>query len=92
MTAPTIYEQSSSHIKYAGQTVGGSGKLKGKLKQTTVQCQGGCSVQVPGPGVALVVLQAPISSAARRSVNSGFGVDYGLVGVLIFSLFVGLNV
>lgn len=92
MTAPTIHEQSSSHIKYAGQTVGGSGKLKGKLKQTIVQCQGGCSVQVPGPGVALVVLQAPISSAARRSVNSGFGVDYGLVGVLIFSLFVGLNV
>lgn len=92
MTAPTLNEQSSKNIKYAGQTVDGSGSIKGKMKENNVKCQGGCDIEVPGPGVALVVLQAQSSSSARRLRVFWAEGRCGPVGLTLLGLLVGLCV
>ncbi|KAF8322045.1 hypothetical protein DL93DRAFT_2093344 [Clavulina sp. PMI_390] len=62
MTAPSLTDKSS--VTYAGQLVDGTGTIQGTHSQTTVNCQNGCSVQVPGPGVVLVVLQTQSGTTA----------------------------
>ncbi|KAF8322044.1 hypothetical protein DL93DRAFT_2162895 [Clavulina sp. PMI_390] len=66
MSAPSVTEK--SNIKYAGQSVDGTGTIQGKHSQTTLSCSGGCNVQVSGPSVALVVLQTQ-SSGTLRAVS-----------------------
>lgn len=72
LTASSLTENNAAKITYAGQTVDGSGSLRGKLSEKKVTCQNGCDVEVPGPGIALVMLQAQKSSA-RRQRTAGFG-------------------
>jgi len=54
--APNVTEQ--SNISWAGQTVQANGELQPSGGQIThtVSCHGGCEIEVPGPGLALVWL------------------------------------
>lgn len=54
LQAENITEQSA--ITWAGQTADGNGVLQGTQALDTIDCTNGCTVSVPGPGLALVWL------------------------------------
>ncbi|KXN82114.1 hypothetical protein AN958_03168 [Leucoagaricus sp. SymC.cos] len=54
LAAPDVTER--TNIKWAGQTVGPNGDLEGDQETITVNCKNGCLIDVPGPGVVLVML------------------------------------
>ncbi|KAJ8695302.1 hypothetical protein PTI98_007908 [Pleurotus ostreatus] len=54
LTAPDVREE--YEITWAGQTVRENGILDGEQETIRVDCGGGCTIEVPGPGAALVVL------------------------------------
>lgn len=90
LTAPSLTENSPEKITYAGQIVDDSGSLQHGLSEKNVKCQNGCDIEVPGPGVALVMLQAqsPPKSSARRqsSLRIGSGRVAELAGVVSLGL------
>lgn len=88
LTAPTWEEKSSALISYAGQTVdaAGTGTLTGILSEQSLQCESGCDIVVPGPGVALVRLQASIAATSEKQKKKGSAglaavSDLGFVGL-----------
>ncbi|KAJ8523132.1 hypothetical protein ONZ45_g401 [Pleurotus djamor] len=64
LTAPDVTER--TEITWAGQTVRQNGILEGEQVTTRIDCAGGCTIEVPGPGAALVVLHPSSSSAFFR--------------------------
>ncbi|KAI0071256.1 hypothetical protein K474DRAFT_1607247 [Panus rudis PR-1116 ss-1] len=62
LQAPSVYSGSKSWdtldqtITWAGQTVGDVGDLNGKQHSIFIDCDNGCDIDVPGPGLALVYL------------------------------------
>lgn len=54
LIAPNITEQTA--ITWAGQTVGKNGDLQGDQALDTIECKEGCTVSIPGPGLAVVWL------------------------------------
>ena len=56
LTAPDVTER--TNITWAGQTVGQNGDLEGDQETSTIVCKAGCSINVPGPGAALVWLDS----------------------------------
>jgi len=56
LTAPDVTEK--TNITWAGQTVGQNGDLEGEQQTSTIDCKAGCSINVPGPGAALVWLDS----------------------------------
>lgn len=90
LVAPTLNEQRSAKISYAGQSTdsSGTGTLVGKIDEQTIKCSGGCTIEVPGPGVALVQLQVQ-SSSGGANVRAGIFGSGGLVGVSLFGLLLG---
>lgn len=63
LDAPSVYSKSSSNpiavaltdtVTWANQTVGDFGDLIGTRYTESFDCEKGCSVNVPGPGIALV--------------------------------------
>ncbi|KAK0470434.1 putative glycoside hydrolase [Desarmillaria tabescens] len=57
LLAPSVVE--TSNISWAGQTVGGLGQLDGEQDTFHLDCTDGCTVNIPGPGAALVILGEP---------------------------------
>jgi len=88
LAAPSLEENSPSKISYAGQTVDGSGSLRGGRSEENVNCQSGCDIEVPGPGVALVMLQVQKSSAGRRAAGLGPGETIRLAVIVSTGLLV----
>lgn len=64
LSAPNVREKNA--IMYEGQSVNGQGFFTGKSSTTTVSCAQGCNIDIPGPGVALVMLQNARQSGAQR--------------------------
>ena len=60
LTAPNLQEV--SNITWAGLTWQSSqdGQPTGQREYQTLACAGGCDVQVPGPGVAVVMFNKPL--------------------------------
>lgn len=56
LTAPGVTDKSA--ITWDGTAVDGSGILQGKNTTLNVQCDQGCTLNVPAPGVALVYLDS----------------------------------
>lgn len=56
LLAPSVWEQ--TNISWAGQTVGKNGELEGDQDTEFIPCSSGCNVTVPGPGLALVLLDS----------------------------------
>lgn len=54
LLAPNITEQ--TNITWAGQTVGSNGDLQDGQSTDFRPCRNGCSIDVPGPGLALIWL------------------------------------
>ena len=54
LVAPNITEQ--TNISWAGQTVGTNGDLEGGQVTDFRPCRDGCSIDVPGPGLAIIWL------------------------------------
>lgn len=54
LSAPSITE--TTEISWAGQRVGSNGELQGTQSTQWFGCEDGCSIGVPGPGAALVLL------------------------------------
>lgn len=54
LTAPDVTERTD--ITWAGQTIGQNGDLRGDQETISMKCEAGCSIDVPGPGAALVLL------------------------------------
>lgn len=75
LTAPYLISGNSADISYAGQTLdaAGTGTLSGELVETELKCTSGCEIEVPGPGVALVLLQAPTQEELKKTKGSGGG-------------------
>ena len=78
LTAPNLQE--TSDITWAGQTWKSSedGRPTGEQEYQNLTCPSGCDVQVPGPGVAVVMFnkQLPASEpngGGSSGVNSGNG-------------------
>lgn len=55
LSAPTLVE--NSIITYNGQGVNGQGLLTGKASATLASCSSGCSIEIPGPGAAVIMLR-----------------------------------
>ncbi len=53
LLAPSVNE--TTNISWAGQTVGQNGDLEGQQTSSTQNCTGGCTIDVPGPGLAVVL-------------------------------------
>lgn len=53
LLAPNVTER--TNISWAGQTVGTNGTLGGQQYTESMECSKGCSVTVPGPGLAIVL-------------------------------------
>ncbi|EJD00414.1 uncharacterized protein FOMMEDRAFT_169881 [Fomitiporia mediterranea MF3/22] len=68
LLAANITEQTA--ISWANQTVGENGVLQGTQTMEIVNCTEGCSVKVPGPGLAVVWLE-PQSELQSSSIYSG---------------------
>lgn len=66
LRAPSLTENSTAQVTYAGQTVNGNGDIQGIFSEENFQCQKGCKVQVPGPGVSVVFFEL-----GDKSSNSG---------------------
>ncbi|KIK62124.1 glycoside hydrolase family 79 protein [Collybiopsis luxurians FD-317 M1] len=54
LSAPSVFED--TNITWAGQTVHQDGLLNGTQETQTLDCKGGCTIEVPGPGAVLVLL------------------------------------
>jgi len=54
LTAPSVYEK--TEITWAGQTVRENGQLEGKQVIESMSCAGGCTIYIPSPGAALVLV------------------------------------
>ena len=63
LTAPNLQE--SSNITWAGQTWQSSqdGQPTGQREYQSLACAGGCNVQVPGPGVAVVMFNKDLPAS-----------------------------
>ncbi len=74
MTAPSATE--TTNISWGNQTYGGVADgvpvpIKSQWDDQTVSCSSGCTVQVPGPGMAVVFVQAaPQTTAATNSSSA----------------------
>lgn len=62
VTVGYLTAQEASNITWAGQTWQNSqdGQPTGQREYQTLACAGGCDVQVPGPGVAVVMFNKPL--------------------------------
>lgn len=74
LTAPSLNDKSSALITYAGQSMdaAGTGALQGKLSEQEVECANGvgCTIEVPGPGVAVVFVQEKDGSLQTKTSDS----------------------
>jgi len=68
LTAPDVTER--TNITWAGQTVGQDGNLEGDQETSTIDCKAGCSIDVPGPGAALVWLSSEAKPFVENSTIS----------------------
>ncbi|KAI5122396.1 hypothetical protein M0805_002947 [Coniferiporia weirii] len=66
--AENITEETA--ITWAGQTVGSNGDLQGTQAMDTFDCKDGCSIAVPGPGLAVVWLD-PTSDKQVANIYVG---------------------
>jgi hypothetical protein len=75
LTAPNLQE--SSNITWAGQTWQSSqdGQPTGQREYQTLTCGGGCDVQVPGPGVAVVMFNKHLP-AGEPDGGGSTGTDF----------------
>ncbi|KAG6844147.1 hypothetical protein H0H87_009390 [Tephrocybe sp. NHM501043] len=71
LNAPSVTER--RNISWAGQTVGDNGDLIGTQETVKRNCTGGCEVEVPSPGAALVFL----SGSEFFTGNSTLAAPYG---------------
>ena len=53
LIAPDVWE--TTNISWAGQTIAQNGDLEGNQTTHYIHCSAGCTIDVPGPGVALVL-------------------------------------
>lgn len=99
LMAPSLNEGKSSAISYAGQTLdaAGTGTLSGALVEIELKCSNGCEISIPGPGVALVQLQAPTQEELKKTKSGSGGGQrlsvyggFGTVSALAVVVFVGL--
>ncbi|TFK61227.1 hypothetical protein BDN72DRAFT_965291 [Pluteus cervinus] len=69
LTAPSLVER--QNISWAGQTIGLNGELDGQQTTTNVSCKDGCTITIPGPGLALVSLDGGGSFYTGNSTSAG---------------------
>jgi hypothetical protein len=68
LTAPNVTAKAG--ITWNGMTVDGTGVLRGAENTVTIQCQNGCSLDLPAPGVAVVFLNASQAISYPSTVAS----------------------
>lgn len=64
LLAENVTEQSA--ITWAGQTVDGNGDLTGTQALATTDCTNGCTISVPGPGLAVIWLDATSQTQSKK--------------------------
>lgn len=76
LTAPTLAEK--TNLAWGGQTYAGVGDANpvaatfpSSLPDKNVSCSGGCTIQVPGPGLAVVFLAGAPDFSAAAANGSG---------------------
>ena len=88
LSATTITEETA--IQWAGQTVGEAGNLMGEVVEKTVQCRGGCAIDVPGPAIALVGLTTSSNPSPTNGSRSRSSVNVVPICSVLFSLCLGI--
>ena len=58
-------------VTWAGQSADGLGRLQGEQELDVVECEGGCEVKVPGPG--MVVVWFDVGDVDGEGGGDGFG-------------------
>lgn len=69
LLASNITEQTA--IMWAGQTVGGNGELQGEQALDVIECTNGCTISVPGPGLAVAWLDVSTSEIQLGKIFQG---------------------
>ena len=76
LSAPSVAEK--TNIAWGGQTYAGVGDANpvpatfaGSVPDKTVSCAGGCTIQVPGPGLAVIFVGQNPANNANTTNNSG---------------------
>ncbi|THH08056.1 hypothetical protein EW146_g9112 [Bondarzewia mesenterica] len=78
LSAPSVNEQ--TEISWAGQTVRWNGELDGVQTTSYLECQDGCTITVPGPGLVLALLDPNASDT--DSFYTGNSTVAGAVGYI----------
>lgn len=75
LTAPSVYSTAASSISWAGQSVTTNGILDGdQITETKDGCLlAGCTIEIPSPGAALVLLDEDGFFYTGNSTIAGFG-------------------
>lgn len=89
MVAPDVAARSD--ISWAGQTVGANGDLMGDQTTTTLNCQDGCTVELPGPSVALLLLDSDRSDTFFQGNSTIVGYYSGARAATPLSLVLALT-
>ena len=69
LLASNITEQTA--ITWAGQTVGNNGDLQGTQSLEIIECTNGCTISIPGPGLALAWLDVTTSEFQMSKIFQG---------------------
>lgn len=89
LAAPSLSEKTA--ITYNGQTVNGQGELTGTAGTTTAKCSKGCSIQIPGPGAAIIAFGETTGGSSKKSDGAARHTDVvmillGGLSVVLFSI------
>jgi hypothetical protein len=93
LIAPDVWE--TTNISWAGQTIARNGDLEGDQTTQYMHCRDGCTIDVPGPGAALVLFdpKSPYSDSffvgnSTIAGLSGYLSDATMVTVPLFRLWI----